>query len=77
MSKFCFITKKKSLFGNKRSYSMNKSKRKFLPNLHNHRFWLPSKKKFIKLKLTCKAIRIINKIGIEKILIDNNIIKEI
>lgn len=66
MSKFCFITKKKPLFGNKRSYSMNKSKRKFLPNLHNHKFWLSNKNKFIKLKLTCKAIRIINKVGIEK-----------
>ncbi len=71
MSRFCFITKKKPLFGNKRSYSMNKNKRKFLPNLHNHRFWISSKNKFIKLKVSSKAIKIINKVGIESILNNN------
>ncbi len=75
MSKFCFITKKKSLFGSKRSYSMNSSKRKFLPNLHNHRFWMKSKNKFIKLKVTPKGIKIIDKIGIEKFLNMNRYIK--
>ncbi len=68
MSKFCFITGKKTLFGNKKSYSLNKSRRKFLPNLHNHRFWSSKKNKFIKLKLTTKAIRIIDKKGINKFL---------
>ncbi len=65
MSKFCLITGKKSLFGNKRSYSMNISKKKFLPNLHNHRFWLSKKKKFIKLRISTKGLRIIEKIGID------------
>ncbi len=68
MSKICFITKKKPLFGAKRSYSMNSSKRKFLPNLHNHRFWIEKKKRFVKLKLTAKGIKIIDKLGIEKFL---------
>ncbi len=68
MSRYCFITGKKSIFGNKRSYSMNTSIRKFLPNLHYHRFWLSKKKKFIKLRITAKAIRIIDKLGIEKFL---------
>ncbi len=68
MSKFCFVTKKKPLFGVKRSYSMNSSKRKFLPNLHNHRFWIEKKKRFIKLKVTAKGIKIIDKLGIEKFL---------
>lgn len=65
MSKFCIITGKKSLFGNKVSYSKNISKRKFLPNLHYYRFWLSKYKKFIRLKLSTKGIRIINKIGID------------
>ncbi len=64
MSKICIITGKKPIFGNKRSHSMNATKRKFLPNLHNHRFWISNKKKFIKLKVTSKAIRIIDKKGI-------------
>ncbi len=65
MSKKCLITGKKVKFGNIRSYSMNANRRKFFPNLHNHRFWIESKKKFIKLRVTSKAIRIIDKKGIE------------
>ncbi len=71
MSKYCFITGKKSIFGNRRSYSMNTSSRKFLPNLHYHRFWLSKEKRFIKIRITAKAIRIINKLGIEKFLKKN------
>ncbi len=68
MSRICFVTKKKPLFGNRRSFSMNANRRKFLPNLHNHRIWVKSKKKFIKFKLSSKALRIIDKLGIEKFL---------
>ncbi len=68
MSRVCYITKKKPLFGNKRSFSMNFCKRKFLPNLHNRRIWIKEKKKFIRLKISTKAIRIIDKIGINKFL---------
>ncbi len=64
MSKICLITGKKPIFGNKRSHSMNASRRKFLPNLHYHRFWVSSKKKFIKLRVSSKAIRTIDKKGI-------------
>ncbi len=65
MSRICKITGKKTIFGNKRSHSMNAVKRKFLSNIHNHRFWISSKNKFIRLKVTSKAIRIIDKKGIE------------
>ncbi len=68
MSKFCFITKKKPLFGNKRSFSMNSSKKKFLPNLHSKRIWLKEKKKFIRVKITAKGMKIIDKLGINKFL---------
>ncbi len=68
MSRICFITKKKPLFGHRRSFAMNFSKRKFLPNLHNRRIWVKEKKKFIRLKISTKAIRIIDKIGINKFL---------
>ncbi len=72
MSKVCFITKKKPLFGNKRSFSMNSSRKKFLPNLHNHRIWVKKKKKFIKFKISAKAIRIIDKLGIDRFIKKNN-----
>ncbi|WP_343189505.1 50S ribosomal protein L28 [Buchnera aphidicola] len=68
MSKICIITKKKPLFGNNRSHAMNATKKKFLPNLHKKKFWIANKNKFIKLKISTKGIRIINKYGIEKII---------
>lgn len=66
MSKKCQITKKKTMFGNHRSHAMNAKKRKFYPNLHFHKFWSESKKRFIKLKISTKGLRIINKYGIDK-----------
>ncbi|MCW5197002.1 50S ribosomal protein L28 [Buchnera aphidicola] len=68
MSKQCQITKKKPMFGNNRSHAMNATKKKFSPNLQNHKFWIPSKKKFIKLKISMQGMRMIDKKGIETIL---------
>ncbi|UNB92178.1 MAG: 50S ribosomal protein L28 [gamma proteobacterium endosymbiont of Trioza apicalis] len=68
MSQLCQITKKQFLCGNNRSHAMNATKRKFMLNLHIHRFWFAKKNKFIKLKLSVKGMRIINKKGIKKIL---------
>ncbi|NIH41212.1 MAG: 50S ribosomal protein L28 [Buchnera aphidicola (Periphyllus aceris)] len=68
MSRKCQITQKKVKFGNKRSHALNTTKRKFNINLKKHKFWLKKQKKFIKLKLSTKAMRIINKKGIEKVL---------
>ena len=50
MSKVCMITGKRPATGNNVSHAMNKTKRRFLPNLHTHRFWVESEDKFIKLK---------------------------
>ncbi|CAL4318391.1 50S ribosomal protein L28 [Buchnera aphidicola] len=73
MPKICQITGKKSLFGNKKSHSLNTTRRKFNINLKTHKFWIAKKKKFIKLKLSTRAIRIINKKSIEKVLQENKI----
>ncbi|MCV2502369.1 MAG: 50S ribosomal protein L28 [Candidatus Lightella neohaematopini] len=67
MAKFCCVTNKKSVSGNRRSHAMNITKRKFLPNLHYHRFWYSKEKRFIKLRVTTKGMRIIDKKGIENI----------
>jgi len=64
MSKICQITKRKSMTGNNRSHAMNATKRKFFLNLKMHKFWIPSEKRFIKLKISTKGIREIEKKGI-------------
>ena len=76
MSKICFVTGKKVLFGNNVSHSRRRTKRKFLPNLHRLRFWVSSKNKFVSLKVSVKGLRIINKIGIDSILKKNKAIKK-
>ncbi len=68
MSNICFVTNKKVMFGNNVSHSNRKTKRKFLPNLHKLRFWVPEKKSFIRIKVSSKGLKIINKIGISRVL---------
>lgn len=70
MSKICQVTGKKPLAGNNVSHSQRKTRRRFLPNLHSHRFWVESQKRFVKLRVSTKGIRIIDKIGIEQVLAD-------
>ncbi|QJC31816.1 50S ribosomal protein L28 [Enterobacteriaceae endosymbiont of Donacia tomentosa] len=67
MSKICQITGKKTMKGNNRSHAMNATKRKFLLNLHYHRFWLEKKKRFVTLRVSTKGMRLINKKGIDNI----------
>lgn len=52
---------------------MNATKRRFLPNLHFHRFWVDSEKRFVTLRVSAKGMRIINKKGIETILANSHI----
>lgn len=68
MTKFCFITKKKTIFGNKISHSNRKTKRKFIPNIQKTKIWNSEKKMFIKLKISMKGLKIINKIGLNRTL---------
>ncbi|MGQ4002746.1 50S ribosomal protein L28 [Francisellaceae bacterium CB300] len=70
MSKVCIVTGKRPATGNNVSHAMNKTKRRFLPNLHTHRFWVESENKFIKLKVSAKGMRIIDKNGIDAVLAD-------
>ncbi|CAL4318774.1 50S ribosomal protein L28 [Buchnera aphidicola (Eriosoma grossulariae)] len=68
MAKICDITFKKPMVGNHRSHAMNATKRRFFLNLHNHKFWIPEEKKFIKLNISAKGMRIIDKNGIQETL---------
>ena len=52
------------------SHAHNKTRRRFSPNLHTHRFWVESEKRFVKLKVSAKGMRIIDKLGIDSVLAD-------
>ncbi len=70
MSRVCQVTGKRPLSGNNVSHAHNKTKRRFLPNLHTHRFWVESEKRWVKLKVSSKGLRIIDKRGIDQVLAD-------
>ncbi len=67
MSRVCQVTGKKPVSGNNVSHAHNKTKRMFLPNVHDHRFWLEKEKRFVKLRVSAKGMRIIDKLGIEQV----------
>ncbi len=68
MSKVCQVTGKRPVTGNNVSHSNIKSKRRFLPNLQTHRFWVETENRFVRLRLSTKAMRIIDKKGIDAVL---------
>jgi large subunit ribosomal protein L28 len=70
MSKVCQVTGKRPVTGNNVSHAKNRTKRRFLPNLHSHRFWVEAEKRFVKLRVSSKGMRIIDKVGIEQVLAD-------
>lgn len=70
MSKVCQVTGKGPAVGNKISHSQIKTKRRFLPNLQHHRFWVESENRFVRLRISTKGMRIIDKKGIDAVLAD-------
>ncbi|MCK9468839.1 MAG: 50S ribosomal protein L28 [Porticoccaceae bacterium] len=70
MSRVCQVTGKRPMSGNNVSHALNRTRRRFVPNLHSHRFWVESEKRFVKLKVSTKGLRTIDKHGIEKVLAD-------
>ncbi|MFT6058421.1 MAG: large subunit ribosomal protein L28 [Pseudohongiellaceae bacterium] len=64
------VTGKKPVAGNNVSHANNRTKRRFSPNIHTHRFWVESEKRFVKLRLSTKGMRIIDKNGIDSVLVD-------
>ena len=70
MSKVCQVTGKRPITGNNVSHANNKTKRRFEPNLHYQRFWLSSENRWVRLRVSTKGIRIINKRGIDAVVSD-------
>ena len=70
MSRVCQVTGKKPMTGNNVSHAKNRTRRRFSPNLHTHRFWVESERRFVKLRVSTKGMRMIDKLGIEQVLAD-------
>ncbi len=68
MSRICQVTGKRPVAGNNVSHAHNKTRRRFLPNLHTHRFWVESERRWVKLRVSTKGMRIIDKKGIDAVL---------
>ena len=70
MSRVCQVTGKGPATGNNVSHANNRTRRRFLPNLHSHRFWVESEQRWVKLRVSSKGMRIIDKKGIDQVLKD-------
>jgi large subunit ribosomal protein L28 len=70
MPKVCQVTGKKTIFGNNVSHANNKTRRRFLPNLHYRRFWVMSENRWVRLRVSTQGLRTIDKLGIDKVLAD-------
>ena len=70
MSQVCQVTGKRPMSGNNVSHAQNKTRRRFLPNLHKHRFWVEAEQRYVKLRVSSKGMRIIDKKGIDQVLAD-------
>ena len=70
MSRVCQVTGKKPMTGNNVSHAQNKNKRRFMPNLRFHRFWVESESRYVRLRVSSKGMKIIDKKGIDEVLKD-------
>ena len=68
MSRVCQVTGKRPVAGNNVSHAHNKTRRRFLPNLHSHRFWVESEQRWVRLRVSAKGLRVIDKQGIDTVL---------
>lgn len=67
MSRVCQVTGKGPKTGNNVSHANNKTRRRFEPNLHSQRFWLESERRWIRLRVSSRGIRLIDRLGIEQV----------
>ena len=70
MSRVCQVTGKRPAYGNNVSHANNKTRRRFLPNLHTHRFWVESEQRWVRLRVSSQGMRIIDKRGIDAVVAD-------
>ncbi|WP_028874581.1 50S ribosomal protein L28 [Tepidiphilus margaritifer] len=68
MARVCQVTGKRPMTGNNVSHANNKTKRRFLPNLHYRRFWSEAEERWVKLRISNAALRTIDKKGIDAVI---------
>ena len=68
MVRVCMVTGKKPMVGNNVSHAQNKTKRRFLPNLQNRKFWVESENRWVSMRITNAALRTIDNNGIDSVL---------
>ena len=68
MARVCQVTGKAPMVGNNVSHANNRTKRRFLPNLQNRRFWVEGENRWVRLRLTNAGLRTIDKNGIDVVL---------
>jgi large subunit ribosomal protein L28 len=70
MARVCQVTGKRPMVGNNVSHANNKTKRRFLPNLQYRRFWIESENRWVRLRVSNAALRLIDKVGIDQVVAD-------
>ena len=70
MARVCQVTGKRPMVGNNVSHANNKTKRRFLPNLQYRRFWIEAENRWIRLRISSAGLRMVDKVGIEQVLVD-------
>ena len=70
MARVCQITVKGPMVGNNVSHANNKTKRRFLPNLQYRRFWVETENRWVRLRVTSAGLRLVDKLGIDAVLVD-------
>ena len=70
MARVCQVTGKRPMVGNNVSHANNKTKRRFLPNLHYRRFWVENENRWVRLRISNSGLRLIDKLGIEEVVAD-------
>lgn len=68
MAKVCQVTGKTGMVGNNVSHAHNKTRRKFMPNLHHRRFWVEKENRWVKIRVSTTGLRLIDKKGIDAVL---------
>jgi large subunit ribosomal protein L28 len=68
MSRVCQVTGKRPVVGNTVSHANNRTRRRFLPNLHTQRFWLETERRFVTLRVSTRGLRTIEKLGLDVVL---------
>ena len=70
MARVCQVTGKGPMVGNNVSHANNKTKRRWLPNLHYRRFWVENENRWVRLRVSNAALRLIDKVGIDQVVTD-------